>query len=144
MVPYFQQAWGEVGIEMSPVEQPITTLLDSANARSFQALLLNFVWFVDGDQGSLFRCDALPPNGFNQVGYCNPEFDRLNDEQLLELDVERRNQLLIEQSNIANDEVAIGMLFFDQAIVANQPRLYNFKPNGYGLLASLPFVWVEE
>lgn len=144
MVPYFQQAWGEIGIEMSPIEQPITTLLDSANARSFQALLLNFVWFVDGDQGSLFRCDALPPNGFNQVGYCNPEFDRLNDEQLLELDVERRNQLLIEQSNIANDEVAIGMLFFDQSIVANQPRLHNYTPNGYGLLASLPFVWVEE
>lgn len=144
MVTYFQQAWGEIGIEMNPVEQPITTLLDSANARTFQALLLDFVWFVDGDQGSLFRCDALPPNGFNQVGYCNEEFDRLNDEQLLELDVDRRNQLLIDQSNIANDEVAIGMLFFDQAIVANQPRLHNYRPNGYGLLASLPFVWVEE
>ncbi len=144
MVTYFQQAWGEIGVEMAPVEQPITTLLDAANARNFQALLLDFVWFVDGDQGSLFRCDALPPNGFNQVGYCNPEFDRLNDEQLLELDVDRRNQLLIDQSNIANDEVAIGMLFFDQAIVANQPRLHNFRPNGYGLLASLPFVWVEE
>ncbi len=144
MVTYFQQAWGEIGIEMNPVEQPITTLLDSANARTFQALLLDFVWFVDGDQGSLFRCDALPPNGFNQVGYCNEEFDRLNDEQLLELDVDRRNQLLIDQSNIANDEVAIGMLFFDQAIVANQPRLHNYRPNGYGLLASMPFVWVEE
>jgi peptide/nickel transport system substrate-binding protein len=143
MVTYFQQAWGDIGVEMTPVQQPITTLLDSANARSFQALLLDFVWFVDGDQGSLFRCDALPPNGFNQVGYCNPEFDRLNDEQLLELDVDRRNALLIEQSNIVNDEVAIGMLFFDQAIVANQPRLHNYTPNGYGILASLPFVWIE-
>lgn len=143
MVPYFQQAWQEVGIEMTPIELPITTLLDSANARTFQALLLDFVWFVDGDQGSLYRCDALPPNGFNQVGYCNPEFDRLNDEQLLELDVDRRNQLLIEQSNIANDEVAIGMLFFDQAIVASSPRLHNYFPNGYGILASMPRVWVE-
>jgi peptide/nickel transport system substrate-binding protein len=144
MVPYFQQAWGEIGIEMQTAELPFTTLLDNANARTFDALLLNFIWFVDGDQGSLFRCDATPPNGFNQVGYCNPEFDRLNDEQLLELDVERRDQLLLEQSNIANDEVAIGMLFFDQAVVASQPRLHNFKPNGYGILASLPFVWVEE
>ena len=144
MVPYIQQAWAEIGVEMSAVEQPITTLLDNANARTFDALLLDFVWFVDGDQGSLFRCDAMPPNGFNQTGYCNPEFDRLNDLQLLELDVERRNQLLIEQSNIANDEVAIGMLFFDQAIVASAPRLNNYFPNGYGILASLPRVWVEE
>jgi len=144
MVPYFQQAWQEIGIEMTPAEMPITTLLDSANARTFDALLLDFVWFVDGDQGSLFRCDALPPNGFNQVGYCNPEFDRLNDEQLLELDVDRRNQLLIEQSNIVNDEVGIGMLFFDQAIVASSPRLHNYFPNGYGILASLPRVWVES
>lgn len=144
MVPYFQQAWGEIGVEMTPVQQPITTLLDSANARTFDALLLDFVWFVDGDQGSLFRCDALPPNGFNQTGYCNPEFDRLNDEQLLELDLEARNKLLIEQSNIVNDEVAIGMLFFDQAIVASSPRLHNYFPNGYGILASMPRVWVEE
>lgn len=143
MMPYFQQAWGEIGIEMTPNEMPITTLLDAANGRTFDALLLDFVWFVDGDQGSLFRCDALPPNGFNQVGWCNPEFDRLNDEQLLELDVERRNQLLIDQSNIANDEVAIGMLFFDQAIVASSPRLHNYFPNGYGILASMPRVWVD-
>lgn len=144
LVPYLQQAWADIGIEMAAVELPITTLLDNANARTFSALLLDFIWFVDGDQGSLFRCDALPPNGFNQVGYCNEEFDRLNDEQLLELDVEARNQLLIEQSNIVNDEVAIGMLFFDQAVVASQPRLHNFEPNGYGILQSLPFVWVEE
>ena len=144
LVPYLQQAWADIGIEMEAVELPITTLLDNANARTFTALLLDFIWFVDGDQGSLFRCDALPPNGFNQVGYCNEEFDRLNDEQLLELDVEERNQLLIEQSNIVNDEVAIGMLFFDQAVVASQPRLHNFEPNGYGILQSLPFVWVEE
>jgi peptide/nickel transport system substrate-binding protein len=143
MIAYFQQAWREIGIEMTPVEQPITTLLDNANARTFDVLLLDFVWFVDGDQSSLFRCDAMPPNGFNQVAYCNPEFDRLNDLSQLELDVEERNALLIEQSNIANDEVALGMLFFDQAIVAYNPRVRNFHPNGYGLLSSMPWVWVE-
>ncbi|MDQ3525207.1 MAG: ABC transporter substrate-binding protein, partial [Chloroflexota bacterium] len=61
MVPYFQQAWGEIGVEMMPTEMPFTSLLDAANARSFDALLLDFIWFVDGDQGSLFRCDAMPP-----------------------------------------------------------------------------------
>lgn len=144
MTPYFQQAWGEIGIEMIPVEMPFTTLLDAANAQSFDALLLDFIWFVDGDQGSLFRCDAMPPNGFNQTGFCNEEFDRLNDEQLLELDVDARDQLLIDQSNIVNDEVGIGILFFDQAIVASSPRLHNYVPNGYGILASMPWVWVEE
>jgi ABC-type transport system substrate-binding protein len=63
--------------------------------------------------------------------YCNPEYDALETAAITELDREARIDLLIEASNIVNDEAATGIIVFRQSIVANQPRLQNFLPNGY-------------
>jgi peptide/nickel transport system substrate-binding protein len=143
LVPYMQQAWGEVGIEMTPVQMPFASLLDQVIAGNFQMAIAGFTWDVNGDQGVMFRSDGFPPEGFNRARYANPEFDALNDAQLVELDPEKRKQLLIEQSNIINDDAAVGIMFFSKSINGSSPRLHNFVPNGYGLLWSLNWIWVD-
>jgi peptide/nickel transport system substrate-binding protein len=144
LVPYMQQAWGEVGIEMTPTAMPFPALIESVIAGTFEMAIAGFQWDIDGDQGAMFRTDSKPPDGFNRARYSNPEYDRLNDEQLTELDPAKRRQLLIDQSNIINDDAAVGILFFIKDITGSTPRLHNFQPNGYSLLWSMPWVWVEE
>jgi ABC-type transport system substrate-binding protein len=91
----------------------------------------------------MFRCDAAPPNGFNDIGYCNERFDELDALQIRELDVDKRVDLLIEQANILNDEVAVGVLLFPKSLVGRRETLHNFYPNGYGFLWSMPWWWTE-
>jgi peptide/nickel transport system substrate-binding protein len=143
MLPYIQQAWGEVGIEMQPVPMPLQVLFDALGEGEYDMATHGISWGVDGSQGDMFRCDAVPPAGFNEMHYCNERYHELDALQMRELDVDKRVDLLIEQSNILNDEVAAGVLVFPQSLVGYRQALRNFLPNGYGFLWSMPWWWIE-
>lgn len=143
-IPYMQQAWREVGIEMLPTAIPFPTLIEQAIAGNFDMAVAGFSWTVDGSQGDMFRCDATPPNGFNRMRYCNEQYDELDAQQRRELDQEKRIDLLIEQSNIVNDEAAAGIIVFRRDIMGSSPRLHNFRPNGYSTFWTLPYMWIEQ
>jgi ABC-type transport system substrate-binding protein len=138
-----QQAWAEVGVDMIPTPVPFQTLSDAGDTGEYEMRVYGFSWGVDGSQGDMFRCDAVPPAGFNTMKYCNERYDELDAQQMRELDVDTRIDLLIEQSNIVNDEVAAGVLLFRQSVVGSRQTLHNFLPNGYSFLWSMPWWWTE-
>jgi len=142
-IPYMQEAWRAVGIEAIPTSVPFPTLSDAADAGTYQGIVQGFSWSVDGAQIQMYGCDYTPPAGFNSMRYCNPEFDKLEIAAITELDHEKRIDLLIQASNIVNDEAATGIIVFRQSIVGSTPRLHNYIPNGYGTVWSLPRVWVD-
>jgi peptide/nickel transport system substrate-binding protein len=143
-IPYMQQAWKEIGVEMIPAATPFPTLLDNTASGNFQCAVLGFSWSVDPDQGAMFRTDAVPPAGFNRMHYSNAEYDKLSDEQLRELDVDKRIDMIVEQTNIVNDEVAAGVIVFRKSIYGNGARVHNYFPVGFGEMWSIPYVWVES
>jgi len=143
-IPYMQQAWREVGIEMIPTAVPFPTLSDAADAGTYQMAVWGFSWTPDPSQGDMFRCDAVPPNGFNSMRYCNEEFDRLDEQARVELDEQRRIELIIQASNIVNDEMAAGITVFSKSIYGASPRVHNFLPNGFGEMWWVPYAWVEQ
>ena len=59
----------------------------------------------------MFRCDSYD-GGFNDMKYCNPECDALDELQLRELDREKRRELLIQQSQIVWDDLPVGIFRF--------------------------------
>jgi peptide/nickel transport system substrate-binding protein len=142
-VPYMQEAWAAVGIDMLPQAVPFPTLQTREESGDFDAVLWGFQWSPDGGQGAMFRCDSTPPGGFNAMRYCNPEYDKLDDQQLRELDPEKRREILIQQANIANNDAAAGILVFRQNNDAYATRVHNFLPTGYGFIWSFPFIWVD-
>jgi peptide/nickel transport system substrate-binding protein len=142
-IPYMQQAWREIGVEMIPSAIPFPTLSEMGDTGNYQMRVYGFTWGVDGSQGTMFRCNSVPPAGFNTMHYCNEEYDRLDALQQAELDVDKRIDLLIEQSNIVNDEVAAGIIVFRKSAAGSLRKVHNYFPNGYGALRSLPFVWKE-
>lgn len=143
-VPYMQEAWAAVGIDMLPQAVPFPTLQAREESGEFDAVLWGFSWNPDGGQGAMFRCDSAPPNGFNAMRYCNPEFDAIDELQQRELDPEKRKELLIQASNIANNDAAAGILVFRQNLDAYATRVHNFYPTGYGFYWSFPYVWVDQ
>ena len=50
--------------------------------------------------------------------------------------------MLIELSNFANDDQAAVIFRFIETRTGYANRLHTFRPSGYGLLWSLPYVWV--
>ncbi|MDQ3442596.1 MAG: ABC transporter substrate-binding protein [Chloroflexota bacterium] len=142
-IPYMQQAWREVGIEAIPSAIPFQTLLDETDNGTYQMTVQGFNWSPDGAQIAMYGCESTPPQGFNSMRYCNEEFDRLETAAITELDPEARIDLLIEASNIVNDEVATGIIVFRQSIVGSSPRLNNYIPNGYGTVWSISKTWVS-
>jgi len=143
-IPYMQQAWSEVGVEMIPTAIPFPTLLDNNDARNFEMQVLGFSWSVDPDQSAMFATNSLPPAGFNSMAYSNPAYDELVPVQNAELDHEKRIQILVDQTNIVNDDVAAGVTVFRKSVYGNGPRVHNFVPNGFGTVWSIPYVWVEN
>jgi peptide/nickel transport system substrate-binding protein len=142
-VPYMQQAWREVGIEMIPAIIPFPTLLEDTLAGNFEMTLWGFQFPIHGDQSSMFACDMTPPAGFNTMHYCNEEYDVLTEPQKAELDPEKRVELLIEQSNIVNDDAAIGITVFLKDIYGAGPRVHNVFPNGYSEVWWINKAWVD-
>jgi peptide/nickel transport system substrate-binding protein len=143
-IPYMQQAWREVGVEMIPAAIPFPTLLDNNDAGNYQMSVLGFSWSVDGGQGDMFRCSAVPPAGFNMMRYCNEEYDALDAASQVELDQAKRIDILIEASNIVNDEMAAGINVFRKQIEGASPRVHNFFPNGYSRIWWVNYAWVDQ
>lgn len=143
-IPYMQQAWREVGVEMLPSAIPFPTLLEQNDAGNFQMSVLGFSWSVDGGQHVMFGSDYTPPEGFNMMRYSNPEYDALIEPSLTELDVQQRIDILIEMSNIVNDDMAAGITVFRKSIMGASPRVKNFFPNGYSNVWWVTRAWLDD
>jgi peptide/nickel transport system substrate-binding protein len=142
-IPYMQQAWREVGIEAFPSAVPFQTLSDAASAGTFSCCVWGLTWGTSGSQDGVFGSASVPPNGNNVMRYSNAEYDALIPQEKQALDRDQARELLIQQSNIVNDDAAAGILVFTKNINSSRKWLHNFYPNGYGLLWSITKSWVE-
>jgi peptide/nickel transport system substrate-binding protein len=140
-----QQNWREIGIEMTPNLMEWSAMLDlTSQTHDFDALLQGFGWDASLNQGSLFRCDSYG-GGFNDIKYCNEEYDRLDDMQLREFNREKRRQLLIEQSQIIWNDLPVLIYRIGVERPGYSDRLHNFFPNGMGgVYWSLPYTWIAQ
>jgi peptide/nickel transport system substrate-binding protein len=140
-----QQKWREIGVEMTPNLMEWSAMLDlTSQTHEFDAVLQGFSWDAGLNQGALFRCDAYE-GGFNDIRYCNEEYDALDDQQLREFDREKRRQLLIEQSKIIWNDLPVLIYRIGVERPGYSDRLHNFFPNGMGgVYWSLPFTWIAQ
>ena len=142
LAAYFQQAWKAIGVDCTPDPVDFNKVLVPIITQSydFQMVLLAFSWDVTGDQSAMFKTGA----GFNPMGYSNPEVDKLADESNVELDTEKRKEMLIEINNIVNDELPIGCILFRKGRNGYAKRVHNYYANGYvGWLGNLTAIWVD-
>jgi peptide/nickel transport system substrate-binding protein len=139
-----QQRWRDIGVDMQPNLIEFPALIDTLQStQDFEVALLGFSWTPDGGQGAMFDTDSYL-TAFNYMKYSNPEFDALEEQQLRELNPERRKQLLIEQSKIVWEDQPVGIYRFAVDRTGYTSRLKNYFPNGFGQYWSFPWVWIAE
>jgi peptide/nickel transport system substrate-binding protein len=95
----------------------------------------------------IFKCDAIGSSSDSQ--YCNPEFDKLYDEQLAATTPEARKTILDQMQNLIYDEAPYDILYYDSNLDAyrtdrfagwqNQPTangtpMFTYGTLGYTLL----------
>ncbi|MCO5227445.1 MAG: ABC transporter substrate-binding protein [Thermomicrobiales bacterium] len=142
-IPVMQDSWKAVGMEAITSAIPFQSLLDATDAGTYNCCVQGFQWSIDGGQDAMFATDMTPPNGFNSMRYSNADYDALILPSKTEVDQAKRIEILQEQSNILNDDAAVGINVFRQNIMGAGPNVHNFFPNGYSTLWWLNKAWVD-
>lgn len=139
---YLQDAWSEVGISATPRSLEFPALIEATTTNPTYALAAyGFAWDASFLQDAMFGCDQYQV-GFNDMRYCNPELDVINDEAKRTFDEAARRDLLIQASNIVNEEVPIMVLHFSEAIVAYSSRVHNYIPGAWG--TPIGYIWLSQ
>lgn len=120
------EMWQEVGVtlELQAVDPDALT---AECCPAFDYDIMIWGWGSDPDPNlllSVYSTDEIP-NGYNETGYSNPVYDELNSQQGVELDVEKRRELVWQMQQIVFDDVVYIIPYYAQAIQAY--RIDKFK-----------------
>jgi peptide/nickel transport system substrate-binding protein len=142
LMAYVQDAWRAVSVDATPRSLEYPALIEATTTDPrFEIALYSFFWGPTFIQDIMFSCDQYQV-GFNDMKYCNPELDAIFAEAKRTFAETTRRELLIEASNIINDDLPILILVFGKSLLAYSTRLRNFIPGPWG--TPIPYVWLED
>ena len=142
LVAYMQDAWRDVGVEVRPRALEFPVLVETISGdHTFDVALISFSWDASFIQEAMFACDQYE-GGFNVVKYCNPHVDAIFDEAKRTFDLETRRELLIQATNLINDDLPVAVLFFGTTSVGYSDRVQNFKPTAWGM--DPRYIWIQH
>jgi len=135
---------------MTIANAPASTFFGSySEGAGFLARKLDLVGFtngipsVDPNLHSFWHSDAVPtsdhPSGFNSSGLSDPILDRLLDDQLTELDVDKRIELLKMAQQRIHDDYPMIPLYDRLVINSVSNRVHGVNPINFGSITGL--VW---
>jgi peptide/nickel transport system substrate-binding protein len=115
--------WEEAGVrlEVQGLESDtLTSVCCDVDRPVYDYDVILWGWGSDPDPQFLLGvllCSSIP-SGFNESGYCNPEYDELYEQAGVETDPQARIELIHEMQRIALEDVPYIIPFYDQSIEA--------------------------
>ncbi|MDL1909521.1 ABC transporter substrate-binding protein [Chloroflexi bacterium CFX6] len=113
------EMWSQVNIETElQAVDPDALTAECCPAFDFDIILWG--WGSDPDPNLLLAVHTTDeiPNGYNETGYSNPALDDLYVQQGIELDTEKRREIVWEMQRIAFEDVVYVIPYYEQAIQA--------------------------
>lgn len=113
------ETWSQAGVRIQSQSLDADALI-SACCPGFDYDIIAFGWGSDLDPGgmlSIMLTSAIP-DGSNETGYSNPEFDTLYEEQATEIDEEKRRELVWEMQEIVHRDVVYIIPYYQQNVEA--------------------------
>ncbi|MEO8608099.1 MAG: ABC transporter substrate-binding protein [Chloroflexota bacterium] len=119
----------QIGISAPPLAQNTDFLVSTQIDYDFD--IIYYEWNPDADPGfltSVFTCAETADGGWNDSGYCNPDYDKLYDAQSTAVKPEDRKAVLWKiQEMIAKDRPWIMVNYLD-ALAAYRSDRFTFDP----------------
>jgi peptide/nickel transport system substrate-binding protein len=145
-----QANFKDVGAEMTIANAPASTFFGGyAQGAGFLARKLDMVGFTNGIPGidpnlrAFWHSGAVPtndhPTGYNSSGLSDPNLDKLLDDQLTELDTNKRTELLKMAQQIIHDDYPTIPLYDRVTINSVSGRVRGVNPISFGSVSGL--VW---
>ncbi len=128
---WFKQIGVDISIRHYPAALMFAPLQAGGIVYSNKWDMIGFAWQNDaiGDMSPFFSCKSFPPNGQNDVRWCNPRAQAAMDALFGHYDQVRRNaDLLVVQQEFIKDVPEIVMSLRED-IFAHNSDLKNFHPN---------------
>ena len=113
------EMWQEVGVSLE-LQAVDPDALTAECCPAFDYDIILWGWGSDPDPNPLLSVHTTDeiPNGYNETGYSNPEFDELHIQQSRELDPEKRREIVWQMQQIAFDDVVYIIPYYQQAVQA--------------------------
>jgi peptide/nickel transport system substrate-binding protein len=111
--------WGQIGVALE-IQGLDPDTLTSVCCPAFDYDVILWGWGSDPDPQFLLGvllCTEVA-NGFNESGYCNPEYDELYAQQAVETDPDVRTELVHEMQRITLEDVPYIIPYYSASYVA--------------------------
>jgi peptide/nickel transport system substrate-binding protein len=113
------QSWGQIGITVEPqASDPDALTAACCPVFDFDMMIWGWSWGPDpNDPLGVMRTDQIP-NGSSETGYANPAYDALYDQQAVELDREKRREIVFQMQEIVFNDVVYIIPYYQQTVQA--------------------------
>ncbi|HXW00297.1 MAG TPA: ABC transporter substrate-binding protein, partial [Anaerolineae bacterium] len=139
-------SWGQIGVKVEPQAfDPDALTTACCPAFDFDIMIWGWAWGPDPEGPlSVYRTSDIP-TGSSETGYSNPKFDELYEQQTVELDREKRRQIIWEMQKITFDDVVYIIPYYQQDVQAyrkdrftgwidNQPKVALEDPSSLTII----------
>lgn len=113
------EMWGKVGVKLQP-QALDPDALTAVCCPAFDFDVIIWGWGSDPDPSLLLgvmTTDEIP-TGSSETGYSNPEYDELFARQSVELDQDKRREIVWEMQKIVHDDVVYIIPYYAQEVQA--------------------------
>ncbi len=131
--------WKQAGVKVEPQAfDPDALTTACCPAFDFDVMIWGWAWGPDPEGPlSVLRTSDIP-TGSSETGYSNPKYDELYAQQGVELDPEKRRQIVWEMQKIIFDDVVYVIPFYQQEVQAYR------KDRFQGWITGVPKVALED
>jgi peptide/nickel transport system substrate-binding protein len=95
----------------------------------FTAASTQWIGAADPEQSVIFACSQRGANGNNDMGYCNPRFDALFEDQATTTDSARRRRDFVQMQRIVRKDVPVVPIAFQSIADLVGNRVFGFQRN---------------
>ena len=123
-----------------------TTIWHAKAARKDYTLAMNLTGMSVDDPDPVFYENYACKSERNYTQYCNPDVDRMIDEQSQEKDVEKRKRLVWKIEQKLNDELARPVIYHPRDSTCWHPHVKGFVQHKNSIYSNWRFenVWLEK
>ena len=120
-----QQQWKQLGVEVEL--QALENEVYVATRREKTSQMIRMQWYADYNDPTSWLMMIVSGNSLNDIAYSNPEYDALMAESDLELDVAKRQALLLKAEKLAvSEDTVICPLFTNNSSNLIPAELYDY------------------